>query len=243
MPSTDSTLFEFIVLSSFVLTLIGMAAGSLFFFAERNAVPIRYRALMSVSGVILFIAAANYWYMTTNFATLSASGDEQMITLYRYVDWILTTPLMLIKFPLILGLGPRGRGFMVRLIVLDLAMIFFGFFGELQAGRDTVLHLGLFGAGFLCWILIFASLFKAMSSLPASISESVRKGVRFMFFFVLIGWTIYPIGYLMPSFGFGEEVKHLIYNIGDLINKVGLAVVVYLAIVASVKTGEAGAAR
>lgn len=138
---------------------------------------------------------------------------------------------MLIKFPLILGLGPRGRMFMVRLIVLDLVMITFGFFGELNSD-NLALHYGFFAIGGFAWVLILGLLFKAMNNLPGDTPDSVIAGARMMFFFVLIGWSIYPIGYVLPAFGMSLEVKNLVYNIGDLMNKVGLALVVYAAIAA-----------
>ena len=105
----------------------------------------------------------------------------EFVTVYRYVDWILTTPLMLIKFPLILGLGPRGRMFMVRLILLDLIMITFGFFGELNAD-NAALRYGFFAVGGFAWLIILGLLFKAMNNLPASTPDSVISGARIMFF-------------------------------------------------------------
>lgn len=227
----DFSVFEFTVLASFVITFLGMAAGAIFFALERNSVALRYRSLMTVSAVILFIATANYYFMLGHYSTGLADGGAEFVTVYRYVDWILTTPLMLIKFPLILGLGPRGRMFMVRLILLDLIMITFGFFGELNAD-NAALRYGFFAVGGFAWLIILGLLFKAMNNLPASTPDSVISGARIMFFFILIGWSIYPIGYVLPTFGMSLELKNLVYNIGDLVNKVGLALVVYAAVVA-----------
>lgn len=236
-PSSFS-LLQYTIFATFVIAFLGMAAGSLFFFAEKNSVPVQYRSIMTVSGIILFIAAVNYFFMTGLYASGLREGEEDFVTVYRYVDWILTTPLMLLKFPLILGLGPQGRSFMIKLIGLDLIMITAGFFGELTI--DTpVLHFGLFGLGGFCWLIILALLWKAMSSLPESVPDSIRSGARAMFLFILIGWSIYPLGYILPSFGLSLEIKNLVYNVGDVINKVGLAIVVYVAVGAAVQRGNA----
>jgi len=149
-------------------------------------------------------------------------------TIFRYVDWVLTTPLMLIKFPLLLGLGPRGRAFLTKLVVLDLAMIFAGFFGELFPGIP-VLHYGLFALGGLCWLAIVYLIFKAVKHLPDSVDERTAWCVRAMAKFILFGWLIYPAGYLMPAMGLPGDVREVLYNFGDIVNKVGLAMVVYAA--------------
>jgi hypothetical protein len=44
---------------------------------------------------------------------------------------------------------------------------------------------------------------------------------------VLIGWLVYPLGYLQSLLGFPTDLRELIYNIADLINKVGLAAIIF----------------
>lgn len=225
MPENIS-LLEFCVFATFFGSFVAMAAGSLFFFVERGAVPLHHRAVMTVSGVILFVAAVNYFYMQEIYWSSVTSGETIFLIAYRYIDWIITTPLMLIKFPLLLGLGPQGRAFLTRLVCLDVVMIISGFFGELL-DSEPLLHFGLFGIGIVCWIGILYLLLSATSSLPDRFPEYVRKGTRAMVLFVLIGWSIYPLGYILPSVGLGDEARSLVYNIGDVVNKVGLALIVY----------------
>ena len=237
MPE-NVTLLEFCVYATFFASFAGMAAGSLFFFVERGAVPPHHRAVMTVSGVILFVAALIYYYMQNIYWDSVNAGDVIYPIAYRYIDWIITTPLMLIKFPLLLGLGRRGRTFLIRLVSLDLLMIVSGFFGELM-DSDPLFHFGLFGIGIACWLGILYLLLTSTSNLPDRFPDYVRKGVKAMVWFVLIGWSIYPLGYILPSIGLGEEARSLVYNVGDVINKVGLALIVYAIVMKSQREQEA----
>ncbi|MEM9193987.1 MAG: bacteriorhodopsin [Myxococcota bacterium] len=215
---------QYILDGSFFLVFVAFAAGAFFFFLERDRVPEDYRLAVRVSTIYLTIAAVNYYYMMDSYA----AGDGYFPTSFRYIDWILTTPLMLIKFPLLLGIGPKGVKFMTRLVVLDLIMIGTGFVGEIVPGVAAV-HYGMFLLGCIAWLLIVVSMVQALGELPDRLGPAARKAVRTMSMFIVIGWAIYPLGYLAPLMEVPFEVRELIYNVGDLGNKVGLCLVVYFA--------------
>jgi bacteriorhodopsin len=225
---TPDNLLQFLVSTSFNFAFMAMAGGAVFFLFIKDQISPKYRSSMVVSGVILLIAALNYFYMKDWYTAAVMSGEDSFPTSFRYIDWILTTPLMLIKFPLLLGLGGKGTAFMNKLIILDVLMILFGFFGEILIEKP-LLHYSFFAVGLTCWLGILSLLFKATSNLPERFPATVRQCVKIMVLFVAVGWTIYPLGYILPSFGLPEDVRELVYNIGDVINKVGLAIVVYVA--------------
>jgi sensory rhodopsin len=212
---------------SFTLTFIAFIACAFFLYLERDRVPEEFRLVVRVSTVYLTIAAINYFYMRQVYAEGAAKGISTFPTSFRYVDWILTTPLMLIKFPLLLGIGEKGRNFMVRLVVLDLIMIVTGYVGEVTTGQ--AMHFGFFLLGCIAWFGILASLFSALTTLPDRIGPSVRGGIRSMSLFIVIGWAVYPVGFFAPILGLPDDVRELVYNIADLVNKVGLCLVVYFA--------------
>jgi len=214
--------------TTFTLTFVAFAATALYLFLERDRVPERYRTALRVSTVYLAIAATNYWFMRESYASAASSGAHAFPTHYRYIDWILTTPLMLLKFPLLLGVGEDGRKFMTRLVLLDMAMILAGYVGELTPGMPAA-HYGFFLGGCVAWMAILIMLFGALTELPENLPASVRRGVRTMGVFVVGGWAIYPLGYFCPLLGLPGEARELVYNVADLANKVGLSLVVYLA--------------
>jgi len=228
MPQLDLTPLQTITYYSFMLSFIGMSAASLFFFIERSSVIRDYRPAMTISGAILAIAAINYFYMKNIYLAGVAADEPTFPTAFRYIDWILTVPLMLVKFPVLLGLGPRGKHFLVILVTLAVLMIVTGLAGELNP-ETALLHYGSFGVGCVAWLLIVGLLFFAISDLPEEVDPVTARTIRRMTYFVLLGWSIYPIGYLAPAFGFAPDYREIVYNIGDLINKIGLALFVYEA--------------
>jgi sensory rhodopsin len=221
---------------SFTLTFIAFLACAIFLYLERDRVPEGFRLVTRVSIVYLCIAAVNYFYMRGVYADGAAKGQSIFPTSFRYVDWILTTPLMLMKFPLLLGIGQKGRGFMIRLIVLDLVMIVTGYIGEVAT--LPAIHFGFFLLGCVAWFGILASLFTALTTIPDRIGPSVRTGIRYMSLFVVIGWAIYPVGFFAPMLGLPNDVRELVYNFADLFNKVGLCLVVYFAAQGSAREAE-----
>lgn len=213
---------HYILNMSFPLVFIAFAAGALFLFLERDRVPEDFKLSLRVSVVYLSIAAVNYWFMTDIFR----NQDGAFPTDFRYIDWLLTTPLMLIKFPLVIGVGRDGAKFMMKLVGLMMIVILTGLIGETHPGHAPT-HYGFFLISCFAWLMIIALLFGALTQLPDHIEEATKNGVRRMSLFIVIGWAIYPLGYLAPLLEVPPEARELVYNIADLINKLGLCMVVY----------------
>jgi len=210
---------------------VGMGAGTVFFLAERNSVPKRLRSTMTVAAIVTGIACFHYYRM----ASVYEAGAFP--TEYRYIDWLLTTPLLLIKFPLLLGLTKAaGRKLMVPLIVLDVLMIVTAFIAETSPLGGPMwwsffIIACLFEAG-IVGVLYFA-MTDAISDAPTPIADSIRT----MRLFILFGWAIYPIGFLLALSG-GGEIREIIYNVGDLVNKVGFGLVAYAGLKAMAAVEE-----
>ena len=115
---TDGTGF------TFWLGAMAMMAASVFFFLSMNSVDSKWRTSLLVSGLITFIAAVHYMYMSD----AHAAGDST--TVFRYVDWILTVPLMCVEFYLILRVAGATKSHMWKLIGFSTIMLVTGFFGE-----------------------------------------------------------------------------------------------------------------
>jgi bacteriorhodopsin len=208
----------------FWIATVAMGAGTVFFFLERSSVDPKYRSVMTVAGLVCGIACFHYFRMSATYA----GGDFP--TEYRYIDWIITTPLLLIKFPLLLRLGAAGKSLIAQLVILDLVMIVTAYIAEVSApgsGRWWSFFIIACLAEFGIVGLLYLKMSDTIARAPAPIARSART----MRLFILIGWAIYPIGFLMALSGsFGGDLREIFYNIADVINKVGFGLVAYAGI-------------
>lgn len=218
MDFAANSIIQSITLYLFFAGIVGMGAGALYLFFERNSVPLQYRSTITVSGLICAIACFHYYKMTAQYMT-----GESFPTALRYIDWLFTTPLLLIKFPMLLRLGERGKSLFRNLILLDVGMIVTAFIAETSAvGSSSWWGFFLVACAFELGIvfLLYGSMSEAIDRQPAPIGRAIRT----MRLFILIGWAVYPIGFLMALAGAGEY-REIVYNVADVINKVGFGLV------------------
>ncbi len=233
----DLTLLQKLVYFTFVFTFIGMAAASVFFLCARTSLHPQWRYPSLISGIITMVAAITYFYMKDIYVVGIASGERTFPTEFRYIDWFITVPLMLVKFPSLLGLGPRGIRFMTQLVLMSIIMLTASFIGEVNFDNKQ-LHYSFYGIGCLAWVVIVFMLYDGIKQIPSDRSPAVRKAATRIFLFIFIGWIIYPVGFIIPNAGVSEDWRELLYNVGDLINKVGLGLVVIAGSAARIKEDE-----
>lgn len=218
---------------TFFTGYMAMLAASVFFFFERSQVSQKWKTSLLVSGLITGIAAVHYFYMKDYYG---ATGDNP--TALRYIDWTLTVPLMCIEFYLLLKPAGAKISLMWKLILASVWMLVFGYIGEAFTDGSTS-HSVIYGVlstlGYV-YILYTAWAGEARKLSVNNSSTKVQKGIRALAWFVLVGWAIYPIGYMaMPGGWLGPDGlgllevadMNLIYNLGDAINKIGFGLVVY----------------
>lgn len=225
---TSNTLESYTAFTFFVGTMAMMGAAAFFFLEMRN-VPEKWRTSLLVSGLITFIAAVHYYYMRGFYMETQESP-----TFFRYVDWLLTVPLMCVEFYLITKKAGAKIGLLWKLIVASVIMLVTGYFGEAVDREHSVLWgvlsgIAYFYIAYLVWIGEVAQLAK-------NAGPAVQKAVRILAWFVLVGWAIYPLGYIIGTPGglfgaFGSDVNNpwmdVVYNIGDAVNKIGFGLVIY----------------
>ena len=219
LPADDYVGFTFFV------GCMAMMAASVFFFLSMNSFDKKWRTSLLVSGLITFIAAVHYYYMRDYW---SAHGDSP--TFFRYVDWILTVPLMCVEFYLILKVAGAKKNLMWTLITASVVMLVTGYWGE-SVDRDNAALWGLF-SGIAYFYIVYLIWFGEAKKLAVKAGGNVLSAHNILCKFVLIGWAIYPIGYMAGTPGwydgiFGGLDMDVIYNIGDAINKIGFGLVVY----------------
>jgi bacteriorhodopsin len=135
---------------------------------------------------------------------------------------------MLIKFPLLLRMGEKGTKFFVQLVTLDIGMIVCAFIAETSPIGSNEWW-GFFIVACVLELLIVAILYTGLGSAIKAAPAPIAKSLDTMRLFILIGWAIYPIGFLMAYSGYGE-VREIFYNVADVINKVGFGLAAYWGI-------------
>ena len=206
---------------SFFLSAMALLAATIFFVLERGSVNGKWKLSLTVATLITGIAAIHYHYMKSLWVISSTSPTE-----VRYIDWILTVPLMCVEFYLILrALGHGSRAILYRLFGYSTAMLVFGYLGETSIMDPMV----AFAIGLAFWGLVIYEIFKgdAAKAMEASSHLKLKSAFKTLRLFVLIGWIIYPLGYYLGVTG-NVELLNVSYNLADIINKVGFSLVIYL---------------
>lgn len=227
IPKDDPVAFTFFT------GYMAMLAASVFFFMERSRVEGKWKLSLLVSGLITGIAAVHYYYMKDYYMT---TGENP--TALRYIDWTLTVPLMCVEFYLLTKPAGAKKSLLWKLIFASAWMLVTGYIGEaFNPEGGSTSHSVIWGVistlGYL--YILYTAWFGEVAQLAAqSNNPTIVKGIRTLAWFVLVGWAVYPIGYMcMPGgwlnvgLGWDSSNVDLLYNIADAINKIGFGLVVY----------------
>ena len=170
---------------------------------------------MTVAGLVTLVAGVHYYYMRDYWV-----AEMQTPIVYRYIDWLITVPLLMIEFYIILkavGASVSSNSFW-RLLGGTLVMLIGGYLGEAQVISST---LG-FVIGIIGWAVIIWEIFGGEASKAADANAGIKSAFNALRIIVLVGWAIYPLGYI---FGYmmgsvDEGSLNIIYNLADFINKI-----------------------
>jgi bacteriorhodopsin len=211
---------------SFWLISMALVASTAFFFLERDRVAGKWKTSLTVSGLVTLVAAVHYFYMRDVWV---ATGDTP--TVYRYIDWLITVPLLMIEFYLILSaIAKVPTGVFWRLLIGTLVMLVGGYLGE--AGYMSVWP--AFIIGMLGWAFILYEIFMGEASKinANQAPESVKSAFNTMRWIVTIGWAIYPLGYFL-GYLTGSDPKesaamlNIVYNLADVLNKIAFGLIIW----------------
>lgn len=227
-----------LVYNAFSFTFAAMAAGTLFFWFGRSQVGHAYKTALTITGLVTAIAAYHYFrifeswqsaYSVTD-GVISASGVA-FNDAYRYVDWLLTVPLLLIELILVMGLSASET--MSKSIKLGSAaalMVVLGYPGEIADDNTTRAIWGTISTIPFCYIVwqLFSGLGASINSQP----ENVRELIKTARLVTFASWGFYPIVYMIPFTNMsGASVETAIqigYTIADLVAKAGIGVMIYV---------------
>jgi len=220
---------------SFWLISMALIASTAFFFLERDRVSAKWKTSLTVSGLVTLVAAVHYFYMREVWVTTGSTP-----TVFRYIDWLITVPLLMIEFYLILSAITKvPAGVFWRLMIGTVVMLVGGYVGE--AGYMAVLP--AFIIGMVGWAYILYEIFMGEASKinANSAPASVQSAFNTMRLIVTIGWAIYPLGYF---FGYltgsspanSANALNIIYNLADVLNKIAFGLIIWTV---AVKESEA----
>ena len=219
---------------TFFVGCMAMMAASVFFFFEMSNVDKKWRTSLLVSGLITFIAFVHYYYMRDYYLATGQSPVD-----FRYVDWTLTVPLMCVEFYLITKKAGGTMGLLWKLIGASVVMLVAGYLGETAtqaAGTATPAALWGLLSGLAYFYIVYLVFSGEVKQLADKAGGAVADANKWLGRFVLVGWAIYPIGYMIGTAGWYGDVGEIfgmsysmdvLYNIGDAINKIGFGLVIY----------------
>jgi bacteriorhodopsin len=219
------------------ITIATMAAAFVFFILARRQVAEPFRASLAVSAVVVGVACYHYFRIFGSFeeATAMVAGGYEFTTAlfndaYRYADWILTVPLLMVEAVAVLALKKEtSRKLIAKLSIAALLMIALGYPGEIADDNTTRMIWGTLSTipfVYILWVL-WGELSQATEDQP----ERVQLLMRNLKLLLLATWGVYPLAYLAPVFGF-EGATALVtlqvgYSIADITAKAGFGLMIY----------------
>ncbi len=237
-----------LIFNIFSFTFAVMASTSLFLWFSRSQVSNQFKTAITISGLVTFIAAYHYAQIMLSFreaivlkdGIVSATGYS-FNDAYRYVDWLLTVPLLLVELILVMNLAKNQTvSLSFRLGMAAAIMVILGYPGEISADSGTRwMWWSLSMIPFLYIIYhLFFGLRESINSQPAN----ARGLVNMACYLTVLAWSFYPIVFTLPMLGLsGNDAATAVqvgYSFADIIAKAVFGLVIY-AIASAKSTPEA----
>lgn len=242
IPSLTATNYS-TVYNLLSLVIASMLFTALFLLLSRSRVAPRYRNALTVSAVVCGIAAYHYFRIFDNFKASYPAGQNvdavhnlsniAFNEAYRYVDWFLTVPLLLIETVAVMALKrDEQRSLLYKLVPASALMIALGYPGEISSSTGTRVLFGALSTLPFIYLLyvLFVELSRSLVRQPVEVQHTIK-----MLRISLLGlWGVYPIAYLFPIFGgsfFGGEggfvLRQAGYSIADILAKAAYGLAIY----------------
>ena len=219
---------------SFWLLSADMVAATFFFWVERDRAVGKWKTSLTVAAMVTGIAAIHYFYMRGVWIDTGSSP-----TVFRYVDWLLTVPLQIVEFYLILAaIAVVSISVFWRLLIASVVMLVAGYIGEVSAMGDGGSLWSGFWIGMVAWLYIIWEVFKGEASQISASKGTVasKKAFNALRLIVTVGWAIYPIGYYLGYTGSADaSTLNIVYNLADFVNKIAFGVVIWAAATSGAK--------
>jgi bacteriorhodopsin len=218
-----------LVYNVFSLGLVAMLATTVYTLVSQPRVLAKYRTALVMSSMVTFIAGYHYLRIFDSFKDASEGGkvlldgsQDAFNEAYRYVDWLLTVPLLLVEVIAVLALAKEvARSLIMRLVPASAAMIALGYPGEVSSDQNTQVLYGVLSTLPFVYILyvLFVELGKSLERQPAGVAETIGR-LRLL---LIATWGVYPIAYIFNIVGDATASSFVAvqvgYTIADILAK------------------------
>jgi len=230
--------------------LASMMATTMYLWFRSFAVADRYKSAVLISGLVTFIAAYHYFRIFNSWvdAYHYEAGHEEHGALemraptmtgipfndaYRYMDWLLTVPLLLIEILLVMKLDEATFNDKAwNLGVGSALMIASGYYGELTVSGDLTPRWVCWFVSMAFFLYIVNELLNGLADATASETDpAIADKIRVAQVWTVISWCTYPVVYLFPMLGINAAHAVVGIQVGycasDIISKCGVGIVIY----------------
>ena len=223
------------------LAIASLGFTGLYLVLSQRRVLARYRNAVIISAMVCFIATYHYIRIFNNFGESyesTAQGGKGNYVLtdtffnegYRYVDWLLTVPLLLVETIAVLALAKAvQKSLLTKLVIASVLMIALGYPGEISLDVSTRLLWGTLSTIPFLYILyvLFVEVMRSLDRQPPGVPSTLKK----LLLLLIATWGVYPIAYLFPVLGFdGADafvLKQAGYTIADILAKAAFGLVIF----------------
>ena len=193
-----------------------MFGAFVYFLTQMKSVNKQYQAGIAVSAIVVGIAGYHYYRIWSDF------GNEVMNEGYRYADWLITVPLLIIELLIVLGVAQKDRNaLMLKLVPATILMVGLGYPGEVADSN---------GAKWTFWILAMLPFVYILKTLYTELQKGgqretgdVARQIKNATYVLLTTWLVYPIAYLFPIFDSDSELletlRQVAYTFADITAK------------------------
>merc|ERR1712003_390576 len=238
------------VYNTLSFALASMMATTMYLWFRSTAVADKYKSAVLISGLVTFIAAYHYFRIFNSWVEAYSYSAGQIVNgaleidapsltgvpfndAYRYMDWLLTVPLLLIEILLVMKLDDSTFNAKAKALGLGSAlMIVSGYYGELVVTGDLTPRWACWFLSMAFFLYIVYELLVGLSAATNMEADPVIAGkIKTAQVMTVISWCTYPIVYLFPMLGI--NAAHAVvsiqmgYCVSDIISKCGVSLVIY----------------
>lgn len=227
-----------LVYNAFSFAIAVMGAATVFFFLSRSQVAPPYRTALTVTGLVTLVALYHYLRIFNSWEGAYTLVDGAMKPTgvkfndaYRYVDWLLTVPLLLVELILVMRLsGAETQAKATKLGLLAALMVLLGYPGEISSDINT--RWMWWGLAMIPFVIIVYDLFFGLRNSIASQPAAARGLVSAARWLTVVSWLFYPIVFVFPMIGFSggaaTAAVQVGYTVADVVAKAVFGVLIFL---------------